>query len=142
MVEHLGIICKRPFCWMLVFSVDNKNYAVGSIYFDKTNTRKKEWYGRYYMALYEVTNLIFVDEESTKKELDDVTLKKKPIKETFFPFYKTFSAEALEKTETEDLTPRAKKIYEQEENTIIFNRLLAPKFPQKNYKELFNILFE
>jgi hypothetical protein len=144
MVESFGVLCKRPFCWLLIFSVDKKPYAVGSIYFDKTNTRHKEWYDKYFIGLYELKDLIFNNDKLLKKELVDISFvnSKKPIKDIFFPFYKTFSPLALEHDDDYNMTSRAKVQYELEENTIIFQNLLVSVFPKKYHKQLFESLFE
>jgi hypothetical protein len=142
MVEPLGIITKRPFCWVLTFVVDGEAYSVGSVFYDSTNTRKKELYGKYYLALFKVKKLLFKNDKTTKKELLDVVLEEEPVKNVLVDFYKTFSADALEEQKDGWLTSKAKKQYDLEENTIISNRLFSDTFPDKYKKELFTMLFE
>jgi len=142
MVEGLGIIIKRPFGWMLTFSVDGEPYTIGSMFFDSTNTRRKELYGKYYLVLFKVKKLFFENEFTTKKELVDITIDKEPVKDTLFDFYKTFSTGALEKHDNGWLTASAKKQFDLEENTIINNRLLVPVFQEKDRKDLFTMLFD
>lgn len=141
-IENVGIICKRPFCWLSVFKVDGKSYAVGSVFFDKTTTRKSEWYDKYYLALYELTNVYFSDD--VKKRLTDIDIAdiKRPLAEHFFPFYETFSKEALETKPNGWQTPSAKKIYEKEENLLISTHLFSKVFTKSYQKPLYDMLFE
>lgn len=143
-IQNLGVIMKRPFCWLQLFSVNSTYYGVGSIYHDKTSTRKKEWYDHYFLGLFKVKNLVFSDDiEESERTIIDVEFEQtKPIEGIFFPFYETFSPEALNTDEDGNMTAEAKKIYTKEENAIISKNLFAKAFPEVYQTELHDMLFE
>lgn len=140
MIKKLGVIFKQPYCFLIAFEYYGEYYAVGTIYYNKHNTRDKELYDKYFFALFQVENFIYVKNRPTIIDVDIIN-ETKPLAHGMIPFKSSFSKEALEKNKEGILTKKAQIIYEQEENQWIQRLTFSKVFNKEHQTELYEMLF-